>query len=384
MRIIEVVNNWPPEIFLDRHISALNDYWTRVTVISKQVSKSYASQASVGSGSINRSLAMPNFDHMSNLGKILSLRYLINRWYLKDTIRNSVVLGFVKSLQPDLIHFHDAGLALTMSWVARKLEIPYSLSIRGSDIHIHPHLQDGNIDRLKQVLQNAAGVHSVSDALWSNAVDICSLENYSKHQKTIYTTVPIFQAPPKVQYHSYELLKFISVGRLHWIKGYVRLMFAFRSLLDSGVNASLTIIGDGPARDEIVYWINALNLSSSIKLLGKLPYQEFCDMVINSDGFIQSSVAEGFSNATAEAMALGVPVFATDVGGTSEIVQDGVNGFLLDPFKPETWWEKLVLVKDARLMESVGQAGWKTAGEFFCAERHAREFADFYEKALHG
>jgi len=161
----------------------------------------------------------------------------------------------------------------------------------------------------------------------------------------------------------------------------VNLLLAFRILLDRGFNAELTIVGDGPAKEELVYWIHALGLDHSVRLPGKLPYEEFSRLMKNSHAFVQSSVAEGFSNATAEAMALGLPVFATDVGGTAEIIQDGVNGFLLDPFKPETWWEKLVLVKDARLMESVGQAGWKTAGEFFSAERHAREFADFYEKA---
>jgi glycosyltransferase involved in cell wall biosynthesis len=89
-------------------------------------------------------------------------------------------------------------------------------------------------------------------------------------------------------------------------------------------------------------------------------------------------VAEGLSNATAEAMALGCPVFATNVGGTSEVIQDGGNGFLMDFTSPETWWEKFIQVEDRALMEKIRQAAWEKANQLFSVHTHATQFREFY------
>jgi len=98
--------------------------------------------------------------------------------------------------------------------------------------------------------------------------------------------------------------------------------------------------------------------------------------------YLQSSISEGLSNSLAEAMANGCPVFATKVGGTTEVIQDGQNGFLLTPMKPETWIEKLKFVKDSSLMMRIREVAYDTAKKMFSSENHANQFMAFYNKAI--
>lgn len=329
---------------------------------------------------------MPNFDHLSLIQKIQNFKFLFRNRNIFDrrdlSLRDKVLLSYFYSLKPNLVHFHDANLAATMAWIPQQLGVPYTISLRGSDIQVLPLLIEGYASKLRKAIIYSAGVHSVSTSLWKIVSRICNLSERAILHQTIYTTVPI-QDQKHILRTDGEF-HFISVGRFHWRKSYTHLLMAFRSLLDKGLKAELMIIGDGPTKDELIYWIHALQLEDAVKMPGKLPYEEISKIMQNSDAYVQSSIAEGVSNATAEAMAMGLPVFATEVDGTAEIIQDGENGFLLDPFRPDNWYEKLVLVKNRQLMESIGKAAWVTANEFFSAERHANEFIEFYKKALSG
>ena len=82
-------------------------------------------------------------------------------------------------------------------------------------------------------------------------------------------------------------------------------------------------------------------------------------------------------------MALGCPVFATDVGGTGEIIQDGVNGFLLDPIAPDSWVQRFTLVNDPELMGLVGENARLTASQRFSSKTHSDEFLTFFQTSIH-
>lgn len=387
-RIIEVTNNWPAEVFIQRHISALEEQGICLKVIARHSDEKYTQSASVDISHRNVNL-MPNFNRLSAFKKILKLRYLIRYKKVLNITEKSlgekVLFSYFESLQPDLIHFHDSSLAILMSWIPHLSGTPYSFSLRGSDIQVLPLLSGEYKEKLRDVILNASGVHSVCDVLWNEAKVAYELPENSIFHKTIYTTVPIFSNGKHTsKTKKCQTSNFISIGRLHWRKAYISLLIAFRIFINNGNNANLTIVGEGQGREELIYWINELNLNTSVQLLGKMPYDEFQSLIENADGYIQSSIAEGFSNATAEAMALGVPVFATAVGGTNEIIRDGENGFLLDAHNPQIWYEKFKLVENQVLMEKIGANAMQTAMTIFSSERHGVEFIEFYEHMLNG
>jgi glycosyltransferase involved in cell wall biosynthesis len=383
MKIIEVVFNWPAETFIQRHVTALADQMLNPILVAR-----HADAVNVKSASIQKtdfsSNVMPNFDRISTIQKIVNLKYLFQAnqlgKYSGYKVRDRVLLAYFKSLKPDLIHFHFGTLAGMMWWIPVELGIPYTLSLRGSDIQVQPLVSADGEKQLRQAINHAAGIHTVCESLWIRAQPYLEHEI---HHKTIYTTVP--QTDTFLEKgHVHSGVHFVSVGRFHWTKNYIDLLKAFRHFLDRGFNARLTIIGDGPDMESLLYWISVLRLQKEVLLPGNLPYDGISEIFARADAFIQSSIAEGFSNAVAEAMALGLPVFATNVGGAAEIIQDGVIGILLDPYCPEEWWQALQRAFDQDLMQRISRNARQTAKALFSAEKHAQDFIHFYQQALNG
>lgn len=381
--ILEISYNYPCEVFIYRHIESLYQQDYPIQVLARHASRKYAESVSVQEpiDTKIRYRIIPKIDLLSP-GEIKGiLKHLIdikNFSNFKTLIRDRVSLEFIRRLNPDLIHFHFGNLAGSWCWIPQELGIPYTLSLRGSDIQVVPLISDENLRQFQAGLNHAAGIHTVCENLWVLA------KSYLEHDvfhNTIYTTVPIIERLPIRNVDAGEF-RFVTIGRLHWRKNYVYLLKAFRHLLDAGLNAELLIIGEGSEQESLLYWISILGLQKKISFSEKLNFNSMREIMANSTGYIQSSIAEGFSNATAEAMALGVPVFATDVGGTGEIIRDGVNGFLLDPLMPENWFKKLILVKDIQLMEMIRINAWQTAKEKFSESVHANAFIGFYEHVL--
>jgi len=120
-----------------------------------------------------------------------------------------------------------------------------------------------------------------------------------------------------------------AVGRLEPQKRFDILLQAFSSIRRTRPELRLLIIGEGTERDSLQNTIDRLNLGNCCKLLGHRT--DIVDLHHGFDLFVQSSDYEGTANAVLEAMALDTPVVATRVGGTAELIQDGIHGLLTPP-----------------------------------------------------
>jgi glycosyltransferase involved in cell wall biosynthesis len=101
------------------------------------------------------------------------------------------------------------------------------------------------------------------------------------------------------------------------------------------------------------------------------------------DLLLLPSWREAFGRVAAEAMAVGVPVLATDVGGPAEIVRDGVDGLLLPPRAPSAWAAAAAgLLDDPQRRAAMARAGVRRAREEFGLARHVRRVREAYADAL--
>ncbi len=245
-----------------------------------------------------------------------------------------------------------------------------------------PNQSAGQRNNTISALQNAQGIHAVCDHLG------CAAKKVAGDQitpQTIYTTIPIPETLPSwFGAAKKDGLHFVASGRFVWQKGFPQLLMALKHLLDGGEKARLTLVGNGPDLDFILYLRNRLGLEAHVSLVGKLSYEEISHLLRNAHAYVQSSVAEGLSNALVEASANGLPVIATDVGGTREVVEDGVTGFLLPPLQPEKWAEVLVKTRDVKSMEQMRSLAYQQVRERFSPQKHARDFIQFYQQALNG
>jgi glycosyltransferase involved in cell wall biosynthesis len=382
MRIVEILSINPPEVFFQRHIRAIAQPDIDLVVVALDKDNRKSNQpASIQAPDLSLQVTQaPVYSNMRLPDKFWAARFLVlpHQKIIGD-LREKILASFLERLKPDLIHFSTAYIAQQLFSIPYQLNLPYSVSLRGSDVQVVPLVNPELTSDYKKALEASSGVHSVSDAIWSVAKENFQICGDRVYQKTIYTTVPIIK-PLKRPHKNGKI--FIAVGRFHWTKAFINLLIAFRKYLDHDPTASLNLVGDGQEETSIIFWIKALKLERHVNLAGKLSYAEFSSLLQDSTAFIQSSVTEGLSNATAEAMASGCPVFATDVGGTGEVIKDNENGFLLDFSSPETWYKKLLLANNHDRMEEVRRAAWDTANHLFSPETHAKQFTNFFEKCI--
>lgn len=178
------------------------------------------------------------------------------------------------------------------------------------------------------------------------------IDNFNIPKSNIYViNNPISNLPDvKLKLPITNVKKFITVGRLSEVKGHLRILDIL-SKLDQPF--SYTIIGKGSLEDEIFQKAKDLGIYDSIEYI---PFtNQVNDYITKHDLFLQGSYVEGFPNALLESCVVGTPVIAFKApGGTKEIVENGVNGFLVDT--EEDYLEKLKDTKEwnpKKIRESV-------------------------------
>jgi glycosyltransferase involved in cell wall biosynthesis len=152
---------------------------------------------------------------------------------------------------------------------------------------------------------------------------------------------------------AYDGTRLLTVGRLHYQKGYDIAIQAMQILKKRGVRARWYVLGDGALRDKLQEQIREADLEEDFILMGAVsnpyPYYEQCDIYVHATRY------EGKSIAIQEAMILGCPVIASNCVGNRETVDDGVNGILCDlsPQGIADAIEDLIMDKALRMKYSV-------------------------------
>ena len=122
------------------------------------------------------------------------------------------------------------------------------------------------------------------------------------------------------------------VARLQPVKDHITFLNAAKTVLDSLPQTTFLLIGDGPQRGELESLCQQLGISDSVHFAGtRLDIDRLLPAI---DVHVLSSHSEGLPMAVLEGMACGKPVICTDVGGTSEIIEHGVSGYLVPPETP--------------------------------------------------
>lgn len=154
-----------------------------------------------------------------------------------------------------------------------------------------------------------------------------------------------------------------TVANLRTQKGYPVLLAAAAEVVAKAPQALFLAVGQGPLEDEVRERRDQLGLGQRFRLLG---YREDVPHVLSAcDVFVLASLNEGFPVALMEALAAGLPLVATAVGGIPDAVTDGVEGFLVPPSRPDLLAERLLrLVTDAELRAQLGEAARATGQQF--------------------
>jgi glycosyltransferase involved in cell wall biosynthesis len=249
--------------------------------------------------------------------------------------RVSITTSLTPLRHADLVHFEHAGVARKYRHLLPGIRAPKVVTSHGSDVRVETIGQARVEQGLADVFSAVDRVHCVSHELAEHCLRLGARPDQ------------LFIAPAGVDLGLFAphrrrprpeglALPLVSIGRLDWVKGYEYALHAVHLLREAGLRVSYTIVGlDEGAGPSMRLAIRDFGLEDVVSLTGHLSPSAVRDALAAADIFVLSSVSEGSSTATMEAMAMGLPVVVTDVGGNREIVRDGVHGFVVPPRSPE-------------------------------------------------
>jgi len=279
------------------------------------------------------------------------------------------------------LHAHWATMPTTAAvLIARRLRIPFSFTAHAWDLFVpNPSLGE-KIRRAAQVY-----ICTAYNRQWL-------LERHPAAAEKIllnYHGVNLDRFQPTARRSGEPLL--VSVGRLVETKGFADLLEAYRLLRQRGVAFRAVIVGEGPLRASLEQQRRAHGLSEIVELRGAIRQEELRALYAQAAGFVMPSVIarngdrDGIPNVMLEAMAMGLPVIATNVSGLPEAVQEGRTGWLVEPRHPEGLAQACEsLLRQPEQAAAFGAAGRRLVEARFDQRSHLQVFTRQMQERLGG
>ncbi len=278
-------------------------------------------------------------------------------------------------LRPDVVHVHGFHASLLACPAARDAAVPRVLvtvhNMPSAPIDLHPGLR-GRLEfwlRSRMYRSVARSVDTFVCVVTAARDELIGIGLDPAQLVVIPNAIPDPALSVGAGRGSAEgALTVGSVGRLELLKGYVYFVRAVALAIAARPDARYRLVGDGRLRGELQAEAGRLGISDSLEFAGwsNDPLGEIAAM----DVYVVSSVTDTTNLTVLEAMGLGRPVVATDVGGIGDAVIDGVTGYLVAPRDPEALAARIVALLDSEdLRATMGQAGRRRWESHFTEER---------------
>ncbi|MGC8491054.1 MAG: glycosyltransferase [Syntrophobacteraceae bacterium] len=248
-----------------------------------------------------------------------------------------IVTKTLRDFHPDVVltsWLHPFGTYA--KYMKRISDVPVIAIAEGDDILINPYkytMWDKIADYIAEYIDI---VVCISNSMY-NAESATNIERRIVIVNTYNHRV--FYLKPA---HSYRNrgINILSVGSLDNVKGHDILL---KAMLKLSISFKLTMVGNGPLLGEYLHFIHTNGMSDRITIIQEVENQYLGEYIRKSNLFCMPSRSEGFGLACLEALACGVPVVGSNVGGLSEMILEGFNGYLFEPEDADALANKLVM-----------------------------------------
>jgi len=308
-------------------------------------------------------------------------RYDIHLSYRNNSFKNQLN-KIIDAFNPDVIHCQFGIASLKLIDNIKNDTIPLVIQFRGYDASRLLN-KKSYVKRLQKVL-NKRNYYSifVSKSLREN------LKKYSinvKNSMILHSGIDINKFV-REEGTEHDDFTFLQVSSLNQKKGHEYTLKAFAKFisLQKSKKFKLVLTGDGERKTQLIYLTQQLEIQDYVEFVGFVSPQEVKVLLQNADVFVHHSITpengdeEGIPNALMEAMAMELPVLSTYHAGISELVSDGINGYLVKEKDVESYalcmadivsWEKLKLNREV-------------IAEEFEIEKHIAKLEEFYLKMI--
>jgi colanic acid/amylovoran biosynthesis glycosyltransferase len=259
----------------------------------------------------------------------------------------------------DHVHNHIGDQSGTVTMLAAKLAgTEYSITFHG-----WPVFFDAKYSRIKEKVRAAYFIRAISYFCQSQLMMFSESDDPAPF-RVIHCGLSIgkyrYRAPRE------QVKTLFCAARLSPEKGISFLIHALKGLVDKGYALELRLAGNGPSREQLETLANELGVAGNVKFLGFLNEDEIISELEAADLFVLPSFIEGLPVSAMEAMAIGVPVIATNIAGTSELVEDGRTGVLVRPSDAQALMDAILrMVQDyAFRLQAAARGRQKVVDEF--------------------
>lgn len=271
-------------------------------------------------------------------------------------------LKIIKEIKPDIIQVQGLYVGITAYLSKIVFKIPYVIWGRGTDVNnpiafsrkpiiIGLKNADVALALTEQMKWKMGQFYRREILVVPNGIDMGRFQN---SQNSLAEISDIKNANT-----------ILYIGRLIPVKGVEYLIRSMKIIINDIPDTNLIIVGDGADRKKLENITHILGLEDHIKFIGQIPNCEIPKFTNIANIFVLSSINEGFPNVILEAMASGLPIVATKVGGLPDIVEENVNGYLVESKCPEKLAEKIVLIlKNKKMQQEISTNNKKKASTY--------------------
>jgi glycosyltransferase involved in cell wall biosynthesis len=289
------------------------------------------------------------------------------------------VRKLIREFKPDILHAHYATSCGSIA--AFSGFHPFIMSVWGDDIKEFPLKSPLHKWLIGKVLRSADKITATSRMLAQSA-------NRLLRAKREISVIPFGVDLKQYKFKSREKAKEVHIGTVRNLMpkyGLEFLIKAFADLKNSGNEIRLTVVGDGELRPKLEALTLELKMGEFIRFAGFVPNHKVVDYLHKFDIFAIPSVGEGetFGVAAVEAMATGLPVVASRIGGLPEVVDHDINGLLIQPGDVQSLALALkAYIDDPELRLEHGLKGREKVENFYNWNENAKLMEDIYDEVL--
>jgi teichuronic acid biosynthesis glycosyltransferase TuaC len=281
----------------------------------------------------------------------------------------------------DLIHAHaPLPCGHAAMFLNRELGLPYVVTVHGLDAFSHNQVGGwaGNWCRniTRALYESAESVICISEQVRQRV-----LAGASCTTTVVYNGVDTRMFSPTSNDVAPDTI--LSVGNLIPIKGHELLLRAFANISSDFPRLSCELIGDGPERSHLTSLAAKLNIADRVRFLGRQSRKQVAEAMRRCAVFALPSRYEGLGCVYLEAMCAGKPVIACRGQGIEEVIQHGVNGWLVGTNDMEELKDALSrLLTNVQLRRQIGDAAHRTIMHGFTLAHQAERLVQVYRECM--
>ena len=311
--------------------------------------------------------------------RFVPLRHVRRPVGTRDLVGLVELVRVLRRERPDILHASSSKAGVLGRVAAAAARVPIRIfTVHGWAFAAYPGLT-GRVYRLADRLVRPLTTATICVSERERELGIAARTCEAERTVVIRNAVDVARAARREGRS--DRPRIVAVGRLQAPKDFLTLVRAVARL--GAESFETVIVGDGPDRGRLQSEIEALGLAGRVRLAGER--RDVPALLAAADVFALTSLSDGMPVSVLEAMAAGLPVVASRVGGVPEQVVDGVTGLLITPGDAEERAEALGrLVGDAELRRRLGAAGRARAEEAFDLGPFRRAHVELYSRELAG